>query len=40
MMDVEPKASIFGIDINPAKCLDNDRTVTAVVDQSDPDKLG
>src|SRR5665213_3533445 len=33
------KASIFGIDINPAKFLDNDRIVTAVVDQSDPDQL-
>lgn len=33
------KARIFGIDINPAGFLDNDRTVTAVVDQGDPGQL-
>jgi hypothetical protein len=34
-----PRARIFGIDVNPAKFLDNDRTTTAVVDQGDPDRL-
>jgi hypothetical protein len=33
------KARIFGIDINAAEFLNNDRTVTAVVDQGDPDEL-
>jgi hypothetical protein len=33
------KARIFGIDVNPAGFLDNDRTATAVVDQGDPDRL-
>ncbi len=32
-------AKIFGIDINPASFLDNDRVTTAVVDQGDPGQL-
>jgi hypothetical protein len=34
-----PKARILGIDINPAGFLDNDRIVTGVVDQGDPEQL-
>ncbi len=33
------KANIFGIDINPAGFLDNNRVATAVVDQGDPGQL-
>ena len=32
-------ARIFGIDINPASFLDNDRITTGVVDQSEPEQL-
>ena len=34
-----PDARIFGIDVNPAAFLDNDRIRTGVVDQSDPSQL-
>lgn len=33
------EARLFGIDINPASFLDNNRTTTAVVDQGDPEQL-
>ena len=33
------KARILGIDVNPAGFLDNDRVLTGVVDQGDPDQL-
>lgn len=34
-----PEARIFGIDVNPAAFLNNDRIHTGVVDQSDPAQL-
>jgi hypothetical protein len=34
-----PNARIFGIDINPAEFLDNERICTGVVDQGDPSQL-
>jgi len=33
------EAKLWGIDINPAKFLDNDRITTARVDQGDPEQL-
>jgi hypothetical protein len=37
--DYFAKARIYGLDINPAPYLDNDRITTATVDQGDPDQL-
>lgn len=34
-----PHARLFGLDINPAAVLDNDRIRTGVVDQSKPDQI-
>lgn len=34
-----PRARLFGLDINPAGFLDNDRIRTGVVDQGDPDQI-
>lgn len=34
-----PRATIFGIDVNPAGFLDNDRVTTGVADQGDPEQL-
>jgi hypothetical protein len=37
--DYFPQARIYGIDVNPAGYLDDDRVTTAIVDQGDRDEL-